>query len=132
MIRELVAHIASETTLTIGTDLFAGFFPQGSQDSAVAIFETGGQRDVRVDDRGTFRFMVRSRALSYDAARDLAYEVHDALFNTRFAVTLPEVDSGPAYKVNAFEPTQAPAWIGQDEKGRHEFSTNFIARYQIA
>ena len=131
MLKSLAKYIENQTTLVIGTTLFAGFIPSEVTGPAVVMMETGGPPHKMLTDRINPTVMFRSRAVSYWDSRELIFIVWELLRDPRFNVTLPIVDSGGVYMVNAFDNLQMPSSIGQDANGQHEFSTNFIVRASI-
>jgi len=76
---------------------------------------------------------VLSRGDTYLTARDRAYAIYAAIFRDYVDTgsagwTLPIVTVGEEYEAMTIEPLAPPQYIGQDEKLRFEFSTNYIFR----
>jgi len=127
MIKEIATYIESKTSLVIGTDLFAGWRPQDIQDTCSVIIETGGAGgSMWLSDRQDKTIQVLSRAKDYYDARGEAYKIYSIL-NAGKGLTLPDLGDGD-FRINVSEAIQIPANMGQDEKGRWEFSTNYILR----
>lgn len=133
MIQEVAKFIANQATLTIGTDLFEGHRPQDAPDACDVILETGGGSIFfDLPERADIVFQVLSRAKNYVAARARAYTIYDAIYRdwTEGAAgfVLPIVTIGEEYEAMIIEPLAPPQYIGQDEKQRFEFSTNFLIK----
>ena len=81
---------------------------------------------------------IISRGKTYMNARDDAWEVFNALYASLPGSVLPLGSStlpavAPAvqnYEAMTITPLADPQYIGQDEKGWFEFSTNYIWRIQ--
>ncbi len=131
MIQEVAKFIANKAGLTVGTDIFEGHRPQGTIDACDVLMETaGGSIFPDLPERADITFQVLSRAKNYVAARARAYVIYDAIYRdwTYGAAnfTLPIVTIGEEYEAMIIEPLAPPQFIGQDEKGRFEFSCNYI------
>ena len=131
MIKEVAKFIANQAGLTIGTDLFEGHRPQGTIDACDVVLESsGGSVFFDLPERADVVFQVLSRAKTYFTARARAWAIYDAIFRdwTYGAAnfTLPVVDA--AYEAMIIEPLATPQYIGQDEKSRYEFSTNYLMK----
>jgi len=138
MLKEFAEFLEDETSLTVGTDLFAGFTPQSAPErTAIAtIKDTGGparmpsRRTAPEIDAFEKHFQIFVRAGDYHAARDLASQIHDAVHGIA-GEDLPVVTSGVQWHIDSAEAVTTPQDLGQDEKLRHNFSTNFILHAQI-
>ena len=134
MIQEITTFIKNQAGLTIGTDLFSGHRPQGVADACDVVLESaGGQVYFDLPERADITIQVLSRALTYMTARARAWAIYDAIFRDYTDTgsagwTLPIVTVGEEYEAMVIEPLAIPQWIGQDDKLRHEFSTNYIFR----
>lgn len=127
MIKELTTYIANNTSLTVDTDLFAGFRPAEAQPQCVAVLEpTGGIVNSYFPDAGEKMIQILSRAKSYWDARSDIYTVFN-LLKSKAQVTLPVVGS-TTYKAEFIEAQNFPQSLQQDENGLWEFSANFIIR----
>ena len=131
MIQEVAAFIADKAGLTVGTDLFEGHRPQGTIDACDLLQETtGGEIFFDLPERADPVFQVLSRAKNYVAARARAYIIYKAIYRDWIygaaGFTLPVVTVGEEYEAMIIEPLAPPQYMGQDEKGRFEFSTNYM------
>jgi hypothetical protein len=129
MIKQIGQYVENSTEHTIGTDLFIGYKPETAPDDCVAVLETGGGKpDFYHSDYAEKLIQVMARGSTYFTARGIAVGIFDAL-HAKKGITLPSVDD-KSYYVNVIEAIQVPQYLGQDEKGRFLFSTNFIFRIQ--
>jgi len=133
MIKEIAKFIATKATLTVDTDIFAGHRPQGATDICDVVLESaGGSVYFDLPERADVVIQVLSRALTYMTARARAWAIYDAIFRNYTDTgsagwTIgPVAPSTDTYEVMVIEPLAPPQWIGQDEKLRHEFSTNYL------
>jgi len=139
MLKEITTFIATKAGLTRDTDIFAGHRPQSAIDACDVVLETaGGTVFFNWAKRADPVIQVLSRAKTYFIARARAWAVYDAIYREHTAAdalgnvypsagwTLPVVAGGPTYIAMIIEPLSPPQYIGQDEKLRHEFSTNYI------
>jgi len=137
MLKEVCKFIADKASLTRGTDLFEGHRPQDTPDACDVILETGGG-SIFPDqpDRADVTIQVLSRAKTYYTARTRAWNIYDAIYKDwtygSAGWTLSGVDGGDDLLAMVIEPLAVPQYIGQDEKGRYEFSTNYIFRIRDA
>jgi hypothetical protein len=137
MFKEICEFIEDKASLTIGTDLFSGHRPQDAPDACDTVLETGGG-SIYTDqpDRADVTIQVLSRAKTYFTARARAWNIYDAIYNDwtygSAGWTLSGVDGGDDLLAMVIEPLAVPQYIGQDEKGRYEFSTNYIFRIRDA
>lgn len=133
MIKEVAKFIANKAGLTIGTDLFEGHRPQGTIDACDVVLESsGGSVFPELPERADPVFQVLSRAKTYFTARARAWAIYDAIYRNHgygsANWTLPIVTVGEEYEAMIIEPLASPQYIGQDEKGRYEFSTNYLMK----
>lgn len=127
MIREITKYISNQTALTVGTNLFAGFLPQDVEEDVVVILESGGVPNFDLPDQQAKTVQVLSLARDYWTARANAMLIYGVLHGL-VGVTLPVVDG--VYFVNTGEALSVPQSLGQDEKGRHVISTNYVLRFE--
>ena len=137
MLKEIVQFIEDKTSFVIGTDLFAGHRIPEAPDQCQVVMETGGSGlNFDLTDRVDKMIQVISRAKTYFTARADAREIFDALHAGAYGMaghTLAAV--APAvqdYEAMTIEAISDPQYIGQDEKGRYEFSTNYLFRIRNA
>ena len=143
MLKEITTFIESQAGLTRDTNLFAGHRPQGTIDACDVVLETaGGSVFFNWAKRADLVIQVLSRAKSYFTARARAWAIYDAIYREhtvpdglgtvhpsagwRLPLDAEEVDK--TYEIMIIEPLAPPQYIGQDEKLRHEFSTNYLMK----
>ena len=131
MIKEVTEFIETKAGLTRDTDLFAGHRPQGVADDCDVVLESaGGSVFPELPERADVVFQVLSRAKTYMTARARAWAIYDAIYRDwtygSAGWILPIVIAGDEYEAMVIEPLATPQNIGQDEKGRWEFSCNYI------
>jgi len=132
VIKEIGEFIEDKTLFDVGVDLFVGHRPQDAPDRCQVLLErSGGVVYFDLRDRIDLVIQVLSRADTYFNARDDAYTIFNTIHGTA-GWTLPTITSGESYKAMTIEAQAAPQYIGQDDKGRYEFSTNYIFRCQDA
>lgn len=123
MLKEIVQFIEDKTSFVIGTDLFAGHRLQDAPDQCQVVLETGGSAlHFDLTDRVDKMIQVISRAKTYFTAREDAMEVFDALHTGDYGAAGHTLTT---YVVMVIEAVSDPQYIGQDEKGRYEFSCNY-------
>lgn len=130
-IRDKAALLPAPVALVIDTDLFAGHRPQEAANNCDVVLETaGGEAFFELPERADPVIQVLSRGKTYFTARARAHVIFDAIFRIHTfgsaGWTLPIVAGGPQYEAMVIVPLSPPQHIGQDEKLRHEFSTNYI------
>jgi len=130
-IRNRAALLPVPVVLTIGTDLFMGHRSQAVADNCDVILESaGGSVFPELPERVDPMIQVLSRGDTYFTARIRAHVIYDAIFRTHIYGSagwiLPVVIAGVRYEVMVIDPLSPPQYIGQDEKLRYEFSTNYI------
>lgn len=121
---ELATYLAANGVGTVETDIFEGLMPDSPEapDAVVALFEYPGGPPTAVNTVEPRAIQVRTRALTYDAAKDkaelvygLLHSMHERqLSGTRFLLVLAK---------------QAPFSLGRDARQRHEFAVNFRVFY---
>ena len=132
MLKEITKYIENNTTLVIGTNLFAGHRPSNSPNTCVLVLETaGGLNDFYLTDYIEKNIQILTRARNYFTARSQAYTIH-SLLHGKAGITLPIVVIGNEYLVDIINAVHIPQPIGQDDKGRYEFSTNYVFKIQNA
>jgi hypothetical protein len=113
----------TDTTLTLGTNLFLGRMPT-DPDTCVAIYETGGNDPTDVfgansappiENAGV---MCHTRAAAYSDCQSLAVDI----MKTLSKVINETLTSTYYYKV---EPIQSPFSLDRDDQDRMVFSCNF-------
>ena len=71
---------------------------------------------------------VATRAADYHQADADAWAVYTALHGLSHCSIAPLVSGGQGYMAWSIEAVAAPYYLGEDEKGAHEFSVNYILR----
>ena len=113
-ITDLATYIATNTSLTLNTDIFAGGYLTTSPQQAVAVTYT--ESTERIESglvSETVRVLVRST--SYNSARTLAYTIYDLIKNS-YGIKLSNVGDGHTIKSHEFIST--PYLLARD---RHLF-----------
>lgn len=137
MIKEITKFIATESGFALGTKLqCAHRTPESPVRCSVVLESVGGIVYPDLPDRVDKMIQVISRAKTYMKARDDAWVIYKALYPDLTAAGLPSgartiLAVAPAtqdYEAQTIEPLADPQYIGQDDKGRFEFSTNYIFR----
>jgi hypothetical protein len=132
MIESIALFAENATDLVLGTNLFAGYRPPDAQDDCVAILE----RVPAMDNPMTPGFLqkpiqILGRATDYYSARALTMLVYNVFFGRDVAGSdLPIVVSGDILWRLLIATGTEPAYIGKDDNGRYEFSSNLILRLQ--
>ena len=131
MFKEIGTLIQTLTGLTIGGDLQVGHRAQDAPERCTLIGEAGGgETNFYCPDMANLNIQAVCRAKTYFQARDDAWAIFNALHGTS-GWNMPNVTgSGPDYLAMVVEAITTPQYIGQDENGRFEFSTNFIFRME--
>ena len=142
MLKEFCEFIEDKTSFVVGTTLQVGHRPQSAPDRCNAVLETvGGETFPEDPSRVDIVFQILSRSerggtASIWQARADAWEIFKALTGDTAGVirsaqwTLPVVDD--SYVAMVIEAISAPAYIGQDEQGRFEYSTNYLVKIRDA
>lgn len=131
MIKEIAQYIENEADgFAIGTNLFPGHIPISIDGDATVIIETpAGEINFYLPDYQGKVINVVNRARAYLEAKESADNIFNALHGSA-GVSLPVVDAGPEYLADVIQALNPPGYIGQDERGFHEFSTNYMFRIQ--
>lgn len=137
MFREICTFIANRTGLVLGDTLQVGHRTQDAPDQCILVAEpAGGEHNYDNPDMANLNIQVVCRADTYFNAREDAWMVLHALTNyggSPSSWNLPRIDgSGENYLAMTIEALATPAYIGQDENKRYEFSINFIFRCEEA
>ncbi len=131
MIREIAQHLENETSVEIGSTLFVGWRPLSAPVACTVLLERVPPREnAMLAGRVEYPVQFLTRAADYYGGRDQAYELYNKVHGAhRAGFDLPILTSGEAYRVAVVDGL-APGYIGQDEKGNHEFSTNLVFRIE--
>jgi len=123
----------------MGTTLQVAHRTQDAPVRCIVVLESaGGALHYDLPDRVDKNIQVISRAKKYMDARDDAWEVFRALYGTLpgsvlplGSMTMPAVPPATQdYEAMTITPLADPQYVGQDEKRRFQFSTNYIFRIQ--
>jgi len=130
VLKEIAVWICTQVPgLTRGANLQVGYRDQKAPVRCHTILESGGPvPDFELPDRIDYLLQVASRAETYQAAREDAWAMFNALHGTAGWRIAAIVSGGPAYIAQVIEALAAPQYLGQDEKGAFEFSTNYTFR----
>ena len=133
MFKEICQFIADQTGFHIGTTLQAGTRRQTAPERCILVAESGGgETNYYLPDQINVMIQVISRAKTYMAARADSWTVFNALHGEA-GWNLPRLEgSGDDYLAMTIEALVSPQYIGQDENGLFEFSTNYIFRMEEA
>lgn len=121
ILKALCRYAADQIPLTLGATLFAGHRPSGAADTCHVILERGPElvdpedADLR---RKRVQILTRGAPGDYFDARDAAHAVFDLLINAHDVAL-------DGWRINAVT-GEAPQSLGQDGRGRFEFSTNLM------
>jgi hypothetical protein len=118
LLTDVANYINSNTSLTLGTDLFIGTLP-ANVESCVGIFQSGGVEPTTYLDiiKPTIQVIVRNT--NYETAQQLSYEIYDNLHQ----LYNQTMGSTEIYTIFAL---QEPTDIGEDETGRAVFTGNYV------
>ena len=130
LLQDIAQFIATRSGFVLGTSLQFGHREQAAPDRCVLVaFNGGGQSFWDLRDREDRMVQILARSASYAEAFEDSMTVYNAIRGGIWS--LPIVESGESY--TAFvEALAIPQYLGPDEKGRHEWSTNFIFRIKDA
>jgi len=132
MQKEIVTLISTLTGFTIGTKLQPFFRTQASPPRCVLIsFSGGGQVVPDLRDQIFPTVQALSRSPSYGEALADIETVYAALHGSA-GWNMPGQDGGPNLIAMTVDALQAPAYLGPDANGLHEFTVNFIFRIEEA
>lgn len=140
MIKEISKFIADESGFVLGDTLQATHRTDDSPDRCSVVLESvGAGIYYDLPDKVDKMIQVISRANTYIDANNDAIVIFKALCGSAVAGSgIPlgsrEISAvAPAtqdYEAMTIEALAGPQYSGQDEKGRYEFSTNYIFRIQ--
>lgn len=117
MIKPFFDFLATELTLTKGTTFHMGHIPANAADNCTGLLNRAGASvDAYNPNQYWFRFQFLTRNTSYADGDTEAFRV----FSTAVKLRGEQLTGWYLFDVTG----NAPAYIGTDEKGRHEFSSN--------
>ncbi len=130
MLKSLTTWLESQTTFVIGTTLFAGERPQSAPDRCALVAENGGgDTNFWTHDMEWIMIQIVTRGAKgdYFTARDDAREIHAVLHGAAGI----EFGTSPDIYCATITAVNPPQFIGEDDKRRPEFSTNYrVAVYK--
>ncbi len=129
MLKAICQFIEDNTTFSraAGT-IQSGWRPLDSPDRCILVAESGGGAlyfDLPDRTDKMIQILARGESENYWDPRDDSYEVYDFLHGSS-GWELPEVIIGEKFQAMVIEAVAPPQYLGIDDKGRHEFSTNYI------
>lgn len=128
MIKEFGAFVANKAGLTVGRNLYVGWYPQDSSLECDVIQEYGGGPAFDLPSHWEAAIQIVSRAGSYHSARARSYIIYSAICRPT-AWTIPALTSGgPAYLI-VVEAHNIPQYLGRDGDGEaapFEFVVNYL------
>ena len=121
---------AQDVTLVQGTKLFIGELPD-SPDEVVAIFQYPGNPPSNLGDNRSPGLQVRTRSDNYSDALQLLEDIYDILdpIGDEFKDDAPQGATINGTFYLDFITQQEALPIGEDSKGRPEFTQNYIVTY---
>jgi len=130
VIKELAQYIENNTSWVIGTNLFSGSRPQDAPDTCITLLQRVGSLVNFALDKNhteTAFIQVLTRSTDYHTAETHALTVHNILCGKSNAgILLPAITSGGnTHRINSCEGTK-PAWLGEDDRNRDEFTANYV------
>lgn len=128
-LKELTQYFENNTALTIGTDLFAVAIPQSQTADCTLVRSTGGISEVNGLNQFAAQVQIFTRAKNPMDSNDANHVIYD-LLNVRGQITLPVVVSGRSFVINSSRPWTMPQSVGQDEKGRYQYTSNWTIQLQ--
>lgn len=129
MIKEITTFIASKTSFAVGSTIVAGHRIQTDADRCNVVIESaGGAVYFDLPQRVDKLIQIISRALTYMDALADAREIYDAIHGTAGWTMSAVAPATQDYEAQTIEALADPQYIGQDDKRRFEFSTNYIFR----
>ncbi len=124
MIKEVANYIETELPVfVIGAKLQVGHWNESAPNRATLLLESGGTPNEFLSDRkDPYMLQVLSRAETYMTARDDAYSIYNLLH------LKTQLNFESIYEINVVSATSVPQSLGEDDKGRFLFTTNYIFR----
>ncbi len=129
MLKEITTYIDNNTSLAIGSTLYAGFTESDAPLTCVIVEEIDPAiADYLHTDKVQKPIRILSRGISYWTTRATAESLFD-LLHGKMQVTLPVITSGVIYCVNITG--TKPYYMGKDANGSHVFVSNFMCKSQL-
>jgi hypothetical protein len=125
--------LGASPALVIGGNVQTGFRALDAPVRCYTILESGGGIPAfELTDRIDYMVQIATRAATYMTARADAWAIFDAINGTAGWRIAALTSGGQAYEAQVIEALAAPQYIGQDEKGAFEFSTNYQLKMKKA
>lgn len=117
LLDEVADYLVAQGLGIVGTDIFKGMQPSEPDDCLTILEAGGGPPDLHW--AGDYPgFQILTRAVDYETARTQAEAAFGKLHGLSEAVL-------GARRYLLIRAVQSPAYIGRDENGRPEISTNY-------
>ena len=127
MLKELATWLCTRVPgLTRGLNLQVGFRAQDAPVRCHTLLDSGGPADFDLPYRTDMMLQVATRGEDIVQARDDAWAVYNAIHGTSGWTIGPLVSGGQQYKIWSIGALAKPYHLGQDEKGNHEYTCNFL------
>ncbi len=127
MLKEFATWLADRVPgLTLGGNLQVGFRAQDAPVRCHTLLDSGGPADFDLPYKTDMMVQVATRGETIVQAREDAWEIYSAIHGTSGWTIEPLVSGGQTYKIWAIGALAKPQYLGQDEKGAHEYSTNYL------
>jgi hypothetical protein len=121
-----VNGLGASPAFVIGGNVQVGYRAQDAPVRCHVLIETGGPADFDLPYRQDAMIQILTRGADYQLTHADAMAIYTAIHGTSGWTIGPLVSGGQAYKVWSISALAKPQYIGQDAKGAHEFSTNFL------
>lgn len=127
MLKEISTWLVTKVAgLTIGGNLQYGFRAQDAPVRCHTLLDSGGPADFDLPYRTDAMLQVLTRGETIVQARDDAWAIYNALHGTSGWTIGPLVSGGQQYKIWSIGALAKPQYLGQEEKGKFEYSTNYL------
>lgn len=124
VLRSFSLFVAQNVGLTLGTDLFVGYAPQGAQNNISTIKVLSGQARFWEPTRVTPRYQIISRGEEYGETAARAWDIFNFL-NGKAGMDLPVVENN-LLRADTIRGSTLPQGIGEDTENRHQVVCQYI------
>ncbi|MFA5430521.1 MAG: minor capsid protein [Candidatus Omnitrophota bacterium] len=123
-----VNALGASPALVIGGNVQVGFREQDAPVRCHTLIDTGGPADFDLPYRTDMMLQVMTRGPkgNFQQTRDDAYAIYSAIHGTSGWTIGPLVSGGATYRIHSITALAKPQYLGGDQKGNHEFSTNYL------
>lgn len=125
MTKEVFSAIAARTGFVMGVTLHLNWWPQTAPDRSLVVAFNGGRTVAELPDRQDLFVQVLSRAKDPNDAYVDTMTAFTALHG-KAGIAMPVLVSGQAWEAMMIEALTAPQYLGEDERGRHLWTTNYL------